>query len=139
MFILYRITFTPARKQYRIWLVFTHKNGDFDCAICGNGAKLRRADLSLKWSVTFRIGVRTICFSCRKEKLSAGLCSSRARWPLARNFCSRATRKSQIFIQIISWAPWILQVQSTGLPLIFLRARPCIRYSLNKGQVSEIR
>ena len=97
MFILYRITFTPARKQYRIWLVFTHKNGDFDCAIRGNGAKLRGADLSLKWSVTFRIGVHTICFSCRKEKLSAGLCSSRARWPLAPNVCSRATRKSQIF------------------------------------------
>ena len=27
----------------------------------------------------------------------SGLCSSRARWPLAPNFCSRATRKSQIF------------------------------------------
>ena len=27
----------------------------------------------------------------------SGLCSSRARWPLATNFCSRATRKSQIF------------------------------------------
>ena len=38
-----------------------------------------------------------------RENLSAtysgysGLCSSRARWPLAPNFCSRATRKSQIF------------------------------------------
>ena len=48
MFILYRITFTPARKQYRIRLLFTYKNGDFDGAIRGNGAKLRRADLSLK-------------------------------------------------------------------------------------------
>ena len=27
----------------------------------------------------------------------AGLCSSSARWPLAPNFCPRATRKSQIF------------------------------------------
>ena len=97
MFILYLITFTPARKQYRIWLAFTHKNGDFDGASCGNGAKLRRADLSLKWGVIFRIGVHTICFSCRNEKLSAGLCCSRARWPLAPNVCSRATRKSQIF------------------------------------------
>ena len=26
-----------------------------------------------------------------------GLCSSRARWPLAPNFCPRATKKSQIF------------------------------------------
>ena len=71
VFILYRIAFTPARKQYRIWLRFTHKNGDFDCAIHGNGAKLRRADLSLKWSVTFRIGVHTTCFSCRGEKPSS--------------------------------------------------------------------
>ena len=28
---------------------------------------------------------------------SSGLCSSRPRWPLPPNFCSRATRKSQIF------------------------------------------
>ena len=27
----------------------------------------------------------------------SGLCSSRARWPLAPNVCPRATRKSQIF------------------------------------------
>ena len=27
----------------------------------------------------------------------SGLCSSRAQWPLAPNFCPRATRKSQIF------------------------------------------
>ena len=31
----------------------------------------------------------------------------------------------RFFIQIICWAPWILQVQSTGLPSIFLRAQPC--------------
>ena len=30
-------------------------------------------------------------------RLCPGLCSSRARWPLAPNFCPRATRKSQIF------------------------------------------
>ena len=31
----------------------------------------------------------------------------------------------RFFIQIICWAPWILQVQSTGRPSIFLRAQPC--------------
>ena len=31
------------------------------------------------------------------SKFLAGLCSSRARWPLVPNFCPRATRKSQIF------------------------------------------
>ena len=29
MFTLYRITFVPARRPYRIGLRFTHKNGDF--------------------------------------------------------------------------------------------------------------
>ena len=43
----------------------------------------------------FRIA-SSLCF---KARLSAkpGLCSSRARWPLAPNFCFWATRKSQIF------------------------------------------
>ena len=29
------------------------------------------------------------------------------------------------FIQILCWAPWISQLQSTGPPSIFLRAQPC--------------
>ena len=52
---------------------------------------------------------------------SSGLCSSRARWPLVPNFCSWATRKSQIF----HTNHMLGQVQSTGHPLIFLRAQPC--------------
>ena len=28
-FTLYRVAFTPAQKQYRIGLLFTHKKGDF--------------------------------------------------------------------------------------------------------------
>ena len=36
---------------------------------------------------------------------NAGLCSSRAQWPLVPNFCSQAIRKSYFFIQIICWAP----------------------------------
>ena len=137
--LLYRIAFTPARKQYRIWLLFTHKNGDFHDAIRGNGAKLRGADLSLKWSVTFRIGVHTICFSCRNEKLSRQGCAlvgPGGPWRLT--FAPGRLEDLRFFIQIICWAPWILQVQRTGLPSIFLRAHPCIRYSLNKGQVSEM-
>ena len=66
----------------------------------------------------------------KKPDLSGLTCtrlwSNRARWPVAPNFCSRATRKSLLFfIQIICWAHWISQVQSTGLPSIFLRAQPC--------------
>ena len=36
-------------------------------------------------------------FLLSTPKVAAGVCSSRAWWPLAPNFCSRATRKSQIF------------------------------------------
>ena len=29
MYTLYRVAFAPARKPYRLGLLFTHKNGDF--------------------------------------------------------------------------------------------------------------
>ena len=39
--------------------------------------------------------------------------------PVAPNFCSQATRKYSLFfffpMEIVWWAPWISQVQSTGL------------------------
>ena len=38
MFTVYRMALTPARKLYRVELLFTHENGDF-------GAKLLCADL----------------------------------------------------------------------------------------------
>ena len=38
----------------------------------------------------------------------------------------------RFFIQIICWAPWILQFQSTGPPSIFLRAQPCGFFGLSK-------
>ena len=60
------------------------------------------------------------------ESPALGLCSSRAQWPLAPNFYPRRLKNLRFFIQIICWAPWILQLQSTGLPSIFLRAQPCI-------------
>ena len=59
----------------------------------------------------------------------AGLCSSRARWPVVPNFCSLLTRKYVFFIQIICWAPWISKVQSTGLPSIFLSEQSCMGIS----------
>ena len=37
----------------------------------------------------------------------------------------RLENLNSFFTQIICWAPWILQVQSTGLPAIFLRAKNC--------------
>ena len=36
--------------------------------------------------------------------------------------------KLSFFIEIICWAHWISQVQSTGLPSIFLWAQPCPRF-----------
>ena len=41
------------------------------------------------------------------------------------NFCPWATRKSQFFHSNHMLGTEILQVQSTGLPSIFLRAQPC--------------
>ena len=41
------------------------------------------------------------------------------------NFCPRVTRKSQFFHTNHMLGTEILQVQSTGLPSIFLRAQPC--------------
>ena len=44
MFTLYWIAFAPARKPYRIRLLFTHENGDFGANFC-DGVKLRQSDL----------------------------------------------------------------------------------------------
>ena len=38
-----------------------------------------------------------------------------------------------IFVQIKCWVPWISQVQSTGLPSIFLRTQPCVIILREKG------
>ena len=50
----------------------------------------------------------------------SGLHSSRARWPVVPNFCSQMTRNLSFFIQVICWAPQILQVQSIGPFQFFL-------------------
>ena len=100
MFILYRITFTPARKQYRVWLLFTQKDGDFDGAIRGNGAKLRGADLSLKWSA-FRVGKKSYPQGC-------ALVEPGGPWRVT--FALGRLENLRFFIKIICWAPWILQV-----------------------------
>ena len=57
MFTPYRKAFAPARKPYRIGLPFTHKNGDLSEISVREPVAPRR---SLKWRVTYRIGVHTI-------------------------------------------------------------------------------
>ena len=57
---------------------------------------------------------------------STRLCCSDLQWPLAANFCSLLTGKSQLVIAIICWAPWTSLVQSTGLRSMFLIVQPCI-------------
>ena len=54
----------------------------------------------------------------------AKLCYYSSRWSAVPNFCSQATQKSYFFIQIICSTLWLLQVQSSGLPSIFLTAQP---------------
>ena len=51
------------------------------------------------------------------------MCSSRAWWPLAPNFCLRATRKSQIFHT--NHMLGTLDFTVSEHPSIFLRAQPC--------------
>ena len=55
---------------------------------------------------------------------SARLCSSRVRWPVVSTFVLERLEKLSFFIDIICWAQSISQVQSTGLPSIFLSAKP---------------
>ena len=43
--------------------------------------------------------------------------------PLVPNFCSQKIEDPRFLLEIICRAPWISQVQSTGLPSIFLRAQ----------------
>lgn len=47
--------------------------------------------------------------------------------------CSWVTIKSSFFMEITCWAPWILQIQSTGLPSIILQHKPCLRYWPSKN------
>ena len=57
MFTQYRRAFEPARKPYRIEILFTHKNGDFgDISVTEQSC----AAPTSKWGVTYRIGVHTI-------------------------------------------------------------------------------
>ena len=44
--------------------------------------------------------------------------------PWRLTFSLRQQEHLSFFIQIICWAPWILQFQDTGLPSILLRAQP---------------
>ena len=64
---------------------------------------------------------------------AAGLCSSRAWWPLVPNFCPWATRKPQIFHTNHMLGTLDFTVQSTGLLSIFLRAQPWY-WSWNKEE-----
>ena len=46
-------------------------------------------------------------------------------WHLA--FAPKQLENLSFPIEIIYWASWISHVQSTGLPLFFLRAKPCLK------------
>ena len=67
IFTLYRIALQPARKPYQIGLPFALKDGEFGVISL---TELPRR--SLKWRVTYQIGVHTIPdrFQCLHENLS---------------------------------------------------------------------
>ena len=62
----YRIAFAPARKLLRTGLLFTHNNGDFG-EIFVTERNMAVPCRSLKWRVTYQIGVHIIAdsFSCQ--------------------------------------------------------------------------
>ena len=87
--------------------------------------KLKRQIHVLKMNETI------IKFTSYTEQHLSGLCCSRAWWPLGPNFSPLVTRKSQIFYS--NHMPESLQFQSTGLPLIFVRAQPwSVQFILGK-------
>ena len=43
------------------------------------------------------------------------------------------------FIEIVCWATWISQVQSTGLPSIFVRAQPCVKATQSVKQEGSVK
>ena len=43
------------------------------------------------------------------------------------------------FLEIICWAPWISQVQSTGLPSIFVRAQPWVKATQSVKQERSVK
>ena len=69
-FTSYRIAFAPARKPYRIGLLYTRNNYD-DFGAKSVTKRTCAAPIS-KWRVTYRRGVHTIrdSFSCQRKKLS---------------------------------------------------------------------
>ena len=95
---------------------------------------IRNVRFNLKWlsqsSCLARPGILTWDRLMNSFDLDAGLFMYQTNCINYYNrFCSRATRLSYFFfIQIICWAPWISQVQSTGLPSNSLRAHPCRCY-----------
>ena len=80
------------------------------------------------------------CTSCRLQyrlvefllqrstnwKVSQGCALAEPGGPWRLAFAPGQLENLRFFIQIICWAPLILQFQSIGLPSIFLRAQPCI-------------
>ena len=75
---------------------------------------------------TFLLYLLMVTTRIKRFLFSTRLCCNDLQWPLAANFCSLLTGKSQLVIAIICWAPWTSLVQSTGLCSVFLRVQPCI-------------
>ena len=63
--------------------------------------------------------------SFKKPYVPQGCALAEPGGPWRLTFALGRLENLRFFIQIICWAPQILQFQSTGLPSIFLRAQPC--------------
>ena len=83
-------------------------------------------DSLLKSKSRFLIQKRIIYWSkSSTTQVDQGCALAEPGGPWRLTFALGPLENLRFFIQIICWAPWILQFQSTGPPSIFLRAQPC--------------
>ena len=76
-------------------------------------------------------------YTCRiKYNYYHGCALAEPGGPRCLTFALGRQENLRFFIQIICWAPYILQFQNTGLPPIFLRAQLCL---LTKREVNASR
>ena len=132
MLTLYRITLAPARKPYRIGLLFTHNNGDLGEISVTDGTLFffkREAGKFSQANIVF------ICGSCWKQIFCVFVFLRTLYFLLAYNLFQCLHSLQTIYLKIspkshISWVTYcILGVQSE---LLMLLARKAIRNGVHR-------
>ena len=97
----------------------------FSLTTTGQGFPLASVHTTLGTSLQ-----KSILVYCLLSNYNRGLCSSSGSGPWCLTFApvhlENLGKNLSFVIEIICWVPYILQVQSTRLPSLFLRAQPSI-------------